>query len=59
MDQLLYWLDRGDGIASLQHAWIWVSLTTILAISTIFGIAAISRHYATAERGFDHQSAQG
>jgi hypothetical protein len=50
MDHLLYWLDRGDWIASLQHAWIWASLTAILTLATIFGIAAIGRHYDGPER---------
>ena len=50
MDHILYWLDRGDWIAAVQHAWIWASLTTILALVTIFGIAAICRHYDEPER---------
>ncbi len=49
MEQLLYWLDRGDWIASLQHAWIWACLTAALAMITIFGIAAIGRHYDDSE----------
>ncbi len=44
MEQLLYWLDRGDWVASLQHAWIWACLTAVPA-NTIDGIAAIGRHY--------------
>ena len=58
MDTLLYWLDRDDWIAQLQHAWIWASLTTILMIATIFGIAAIARHYDAVERRFEQQRAQ-
>jgi hypothetical protein len=55
MDTLLYWLDRGDWIAQLQHAWIWASLTTLLTIATILGIAAIGRHYDAVERRFEQQ----
>ena len=50
MEQLLYWLDRGDWIASLQHAWIWASLTAVLAMATIIGIAAIGSHYDGSEQ---------
>jgi hypothetical protein len=50
MDHLLYWLDRGDWIVSLQHAWIWALLTVILSMVTVFGIAAIGRHYDGSER---------
>ncbi|HZP67663.1 MAG TPA: hypothetical protein VFB32_15275 [Rudaea sp.] len=45
MDQLLYWLDRGGWIAALQHAWIWASLTVVLAAVTVFGVAALARRY--------------
>lgn len=41
MDYLLYWLDHGDWIVQLQHAWIGASLTTVLTLAAIFGIAAI------------------
>jgi hypothetical protein len=58
MDTLLYWLDRGDWIAQLQHAWIWASLTTILTIATIVGIAAIGRHYDAVERRFENKRIQ-
>lgn len=58
MDTLLYWLDRGDWIAQLQHAWIWASLTTILTIATIAGIAIIGRHYDARERRFEQPRAQ-
>jgi hypothetical protein len=58
MDTLLYWLDRGDWIAQLQHAWIWASLTTILTVATILGIAAIGRHYDAVERRFEQHKAQ-
>ena len=58
MDYLLYWVDHGDWIAQLQHAWIWASLTAILSITTIFGIAAICRHYDAVKRRFERQRAQ-
>lgn len=58
MDYLLYWLDQGDWVVQLQHAWIWATLTAILAVATIFGIAAIGRHYDDAERRFEHQGTQ-
>jgi hypothetical protein len=58
MDTLLYWLDHGDWIAQLQHAWIWASLTTLLTIATILGIAAIGRHYDAVERRFEQHRAQ-
>ena len=58
MDYLLYWLDRGDWIVQLQHAWIWATLTAILALTTVVGIAAIARHYAAAERHFEPQHTQ-
>jgi hypothetical protein len=58
MDTLLYWLDRGDWIAQLQHAWIWASLTTILTIATIAGIAIIGRRYDDRERRFEQPHAQ-
>ena len=58
MDTLLYWLDRGDWITQLQHAWIWASLTTVLTIATIAGIAIIGRHYDSAERRFEQPHEQ-
>jgi hypothetical protein len=45
MDQLLYWLDRSGWIVVLQHAWIWASLTLVLAMATIVGMVALVRHY--------------
>ena len=45
MEYLIYWLDRGSWVAQLQHAWIWVSLTAVLSVATIAGIAALARHY--------------
>ena len=58
MDTLLYWLDRGDWVVQLQHAWIWASLTTILTIATIAGIVIICRHYDAIERRFEPPRAQ-
>ena len=58
MDTLLYWLDGGDWIAQLQHAWIWASLTTVLTIATIAGIVIIGRHYDAIERRFGQPQAQ-
>jgi hypothetical protein len=58
MDTLLYWLDNGDWIAQLQHAWIWASLTTVLAIATIAGIAIIGRHYDAVEGRFEQPPEQ-
>lgn len=45
MDYLLYWLDRGAWIAPLQHAWIWATVSAVLALASIAGIAALARHY--------------
>jgi len=45
MDQVFYWLDRGGWFGVLQHSWIWASLTAVLALATLFGIAALARHY--------------
>jgi hypothetical protein len=50
MDHLLYWLDGGNWLVPLRHAWIWASLTGMLAIMTVFGIAALARHYDADER---------
>ncbi len=58
MDTLLYWLDRGDWVAQLQHAWIWASLTTALTIATIAGIAIIGRRYDAVERRFEQPREQ-
>lgn len=45
MAYLLYWLDQGSWLAPLRHAWIWASLTSVLALLCIAGIAALARHY--------------
>jgi len=45
MEYLLYWIDRGAWLAPLRHAWIWASLTALLALLSIAGIAALARHY--------------
>ena len=58
MDTLLYWLDSGDWIAQLQHAWIWASLTTILTVVTIAGITIIGRRYDAIERRFEQPHTQ-
>lgn len=54
----MYWLDRGDWVVSLQHAWIWASLTTVLTLATVVGIAAIGRHYDGQERRSGSSQAQ-
>jgi hypothetical protein len=48
MDHVLYWLDLGGWLASLQHAWIWASVSSALAVFTIAGIAAVARRYERA-----------
>ena len=50
MDYLLYWLDRGDWIAFLQHTWIWALIAAVLSVVTVCGIAVIGRHYDERER---------
>ena len=45
MDQVFYWLDRGGWLGVLQHSWIWASVTAVLALVTLGGIAALARHY--------------
>jgi hypothetical protein len=45
MDYLLYWLDRSGWLAPVQHAWIWASVTAVLAIISLVGIGALARHY--------------
>jgi hypothetical protein len=45
MDQVFYWLDRSGWLGVLQHSWIWASVTTVLALVTLAGIAALARHY--------------
>ena len=45
MDYLLYWLDRGGWLAPLQHAWIWASVTALLALTCVVGIAMLAHHY--------------
>jgi len=45
MDHLFYWLDHGGWLAPLQHAWIWATLTAVLAVASLIGIAALARHY--------------
>jgi hypothetical protein len=45
MEYLLYWLDRSGWLIPLQHAWIWALVTAVLAVVSLFGIAALARHY--------------
>ena len=45
MDQVFYWLDRSGWLGALQHSWILASVTALLALVTLAGIAALARHY--------------
>ena len=45
MDQVFYWLDHGGWLGVLQHSWIWASVTAVLSIGTLVGIAALARRY--------------
>lgn len=45
MDPIFYWLDHNGLFAGLQHAWIWASVTALLAVGTLGGLVALARHY--------------
>jgi len=51
MDQVFYWLDHNGVFATLQHAWIWASVTALLSVGTLAGLVAVARHYDAAPRG--------
>lgn len=50
MDQVFYWLDHNGVLASLQHSWIWATLTAALSVGTLAGLVALARHYDSAPR---------
>lgn len=45
MDPIFYWLDHNGVFATLQHSWIWASVTALLSVGTLAGLVALARHY--------------
>ena len=45
MDHLFYWLDHGSWLVPLRHSWVWATLTAVLAVASVMGIAALARRY--------------
>ena len=47
MDQFLDWFDANAATVLSPHAWVWASMTAIIAVGCLIAIANVARHYAS------------